>query len=89
MMAFLAANFNLPTVIVAGIVFGGAGWLLYRTRKSGGSCGAAAVAATAVTGTAATATNKRIGAGQKPRAFCILVQLCLQKQPRRGMIELL
>lgn len=39
MMAFLAANFNLPTVIVAGIVFGGVGWLLYRTRKSGGSCG--------------------------------------------------
>ena len=39
MMAFLAANFNLPTVIVASIVLGGAGWLLYRTRKSGGSCG--------------------------------------------------
>lgn len=39
MMSFLAANFNLSTVIVAAIVFGGAGWLLYRTRKSGGSCG--------------------------------------------------
>ena len=39
MMAFLAANFNLPTVIVAGTVLGGAGRPLYRTRKSGGSCG--------------------------------------------------
>ena len=39
MLAFLASNFNLPTLIVAAIVFGGTGWLLYRTRKSGGSCG--------------------------------------------------
>ena len=27
MMEFLAANFNLPTIIVSIIVFGGTGWL--------------------------------------------------------------
>ena len=45
MMAFLAANFNLPTIIVASIVFGGTGWLMYHEPKTGGlgccdgSCG--------------------------------------------------
>ena len=45
MMAFLAANFNLPTIIVASIVFGGTGWLTYPEHKTGGlgccdgSCG--------------------------------------------------
>ena len=45
MMAFLAANFNLPTIIVASIVFGGTGWLMYHEHKTGGlgccdgSCG--------------------------------------------------
>ena len=29
MMEFLAANFNLPTIIVSIFVFGGTGWLLY------------------------------------------------------------
>ena len=36
MMAFLAANFNLPTIIVASIVFGGTGWLMYHEHKTGG-----------------------------------------------------
>ena len=27
MMEFLAANFNLPTIIVGAIVFGGVGWI--------------------------------------------------------------
>ena len=33
MMEFLAANFNLPTIIVGAIVFGGVGWicLLYTS----------------------------------------------------------
>ena len=39
MLAFLASNFNLPTLIVAAIVFGGTGWLVHRARKAGGSCG--------------------------------------------------
>ncbi len=45
MMEFLAANFNLPTIIVSIIVFGGTGWLMYHERKTGGlgccdgSCG--------------------------------------------------
>ena len=30
MMEFLAANFNLPTIIVAAIVFGGVGWVTGR-----------------------------------------------------------
>ena len=48
MMEFLAANFNLPTIIVSIFVFGGTGWLLYHEHKTGGlgccdgSCGAAA-----------------------------------------------
>ena len=45
MMEFLAANFNLPTIIVSIFVFGGTGWLLYHEHKTGGlgccdgSCG--------------------------------------------------
>ena len=45
MMEFLAANFNLPTIIVSIIVFGGTGWLMYHEHKTGGlgccdgSCG--------------------------------------------------
>ena len=45
MMEFLAANFNLPTIIVSIFVFGGTGWLLYHEHKPGGlgccdgSCG--------------------------------------------------
>ena len=45
MMEFLATNFNLPTIIVSIIVFGGTGWLMYHEHKTGGlgccdgSCG--------------------------------------------------
>lgn len=38
MLEFLALNFNLPTLIGAGIVFGGTGWLLWHSHKSGGVC---------------------------------------------------
>ena len=38
MMEFLAANFNLPTIIVAVIVFGGVGWITWHTHKHGGGC---------------------------------------------------
>ena len=36
MMEFLATNFNLPTIIVSIIVFGGTGWLMYHEHKTGG-----------------------------------------------------
>ena len=45
MIAFLAATFKLPRIIVASIVFGGTGWLMYHEHKTGGlgccdgSCG--------------------------------------------------
>ena len=45
MMEFLATNFNLPTIIVLIIVFGGTGWLMVHEHKTGGlgccdgSCG--------------------------------------------------
>ena len=38
MMEFLAANFNLPTIIVAVIVFGGVGWITWHSHKHGGGC---------------------------------------------------
>ena len=38
MMEFLAANFNLPTIVVAVIVFGGVGWITWHSHKHGG-CG--------------------------------------------------
>ena len=39
MMEFLAANFKLPTIIVAAIVFGGVGWATWHSHKHGGGCG--------------------------------------------------
>ena len=33
MMEFLAANFNLPTIIVSIIVFGGTGWLMRSEER--------------------------------------------------------
>ena len=40
MMEFLAANFNLPTIIGAIIVFGGVGWITWHSHKhGGGGCG--------------------------------------------------
>ena len=47
MMEFLAANFNLPTIIVAVIVFGGVGWITWHSHKHGGGCSGAAAAAKA------------------------------------------
>ena len=38
MMDFLATNFNLPTIIVGAIVFGGVGWATWHSHKHGG-CG--------------------------------------------------
>ncbi len=40
MMEFLAANFNLPTIIVAAIVFGCVGWITWHSHKHGGGWGA-------------------------------------------------
>ena len=39
MMEFLAANFNLPTIIVGAIVFGGVGWITWHSHKRGGCSG--------------------------------------------------
>ena len=39
MMEFLAANFNLPTIIVGAIVFGGVIWVTWHSHKHGGGCG--------------------------------------------------
>ena len=39
MMEFLAANFNLSTIIVGAIVFGGVGWITWHFHKHGGGCG--------------------------------------------------
>lgn len=36
MMDFLAANFNLPTIIGAVIVFGGTGLIVWHSHKHGG-----------------------------------------------------
>ena len=38
MMEFLATNFNLPTIIVGAIVFGGVGWITWHAHKHGGGC---------------------------------------------------
>ena len=38
MMEFLATNFNLPTIIVGVIVFGGVGWAAWHSHKHGGGC---------------------------------------------------
>ena len=39
MMESLAANFNLPTIIVGAIVFGGVGWITWHSHKHGGCSG--------------------------------------------------
>ena len=43
MMEFLAANFNLPTIIVGAIVFGGVGWITWHSHKHGGCSGGSGV----------------------------------------------
>ncbi len=56
MMEFLATNFNLPTIIVGAIVFGGVGWITWHSHKHGGGCvGAAAAAKAAAMAAAAVA----------------------------------
>lgn len=47
MMEFLATNFNLSTIIVSIIVFGGTGWLLYHEHKTGALAAAMAPAGAA------------------------------------------
>ena len=37
-MEFIATNFNLPTIIVAALVFGALGWVVWHTHKHGGGC---------------------------------------------------
>lgn len=40
MAEFIAANFNLPTIIIAAVVFGGTGWIMWHSHKhGGGGCG--------------------------------------------------
>ena len=86
MMEFLAANFNLPTIIVGAIVFGGVGWITWHSHKHGGcsgcsgncgSCGGCSGAA--FNKSTAQSSKKRLsnrvgegGAGQGfgPRLFC-------------------
>ena len=56
MMEFLAANFNLPTIIVAVIVFGGVGWITWHsTSMAAAAVGAAAAAKAAAMAAAAVA----------------------------------
>ena len=55
MMEFLAANFNLPTIIVGAIVFGGVGWITWHSHKHGGCRDAAAAVTAAAVETAAAA----------------------------------
>ncbi len=38
MTEFIATNFNLPTIIVAALVFGALGWVVWHTHKHGGGC---------------------------------------------------
>ena len=33
MMEFIATNFNLPTIIVAALVFGALGWVVWHSHK--------------------------------------------------------
>ncbi len=59
MMEFLATNFNLPTIIVGAIVFGGVGWITWHSHKHGGGAAAAAkAAAMAIAAAAAAATDQ-------------------------------
>ena len=34
MMEFIATNFNLPTIIVAALVFGALGWVVWHTATA-------------------------------------------------------
>ena len=55
MMEFLAANFNLPTIIVGAIVFGGVGWITWHSLISTAAAVDAAAAVTAVAAETAAA----------------------------------
>ena len=59
MMEFLATNFNLPTIIVGAIVFGGVGWITWHSHKHAAAVEAAAkAAAMAIAAAAAAATDR-------------------------------
>ena len=58
MMEFLATNFNLPTIIVGAIVFGGVGWATWHSHKHGGCGGCGEAAAMAIAAAAAAATDQ-------------------------------
>ena len=47
MMEFIATNFNLPTIIVAALVFGALGWVVWTPTSTAADAAAAAIAATA------------------------------------------
>lgn len=65
MMEFLAANFNLPTIIVAAIVFGCVGWITWHSHKHGGGCGGCS--GDCGTATAAV-TEETAGRGSKSKS---------------------
>ena len=56
MMEFLAANFNLPTIIVGAIVFGGVGWITWHSHKHAAAVDAAAAVTAAEAAAVARAT---------------------------------
>ena len=58
MMEFLATNFNLPTIIVGAIVFGGVGWATWHSHKLAAVGAAAKAAAMAIAAAAAAATDR-------------------------------
>ena len=80
MMEFLAANFNLPTIIVGAIVFGGVGWITWHSHKHGGCSGCSGGCDSGCSGNCSSCRRRlplsdRVGeggAGQGfgPRPFC-------------------
>ena len=60
MMEFLAANFNLPTIIVGAIVFGGVGWITCTliSMAAAVDAAAAAIAAEVAAAVRAAATEQ-------------------------------
>lgn len=58
MMEFLATNFNLPTIIVGAIVFGGVGWATWHSTSMAAVGAAAKAAAMAIAAAAAAATDR-------------------------------
>ena len=82
MMEFLAANFNLPTIIVGAIVFGGVGWITCTLISMAAAVDAAAAVTAAAVETAAAAAVaateqlwKRRGRGSKALATRPLLKI--------------